>query len=922
MNSRKMTVLVGAALLAGLCGQVQGRDDAAPPARIERAMATFQELEAAFPGVERYVEDGTISLVYGAPMTQGDTAWDAASAWLADWGGVFGAGEIELTLEQEVQLKDGDLTAFLFTQTIEGIPVDGGIGRVLVRNDGAQPTVVYGGGRLADRPAAAGGGVGGVGGAGDGLAITIPAGEALAGVQQMASFTDLALWTEPELIWHYAAPDAERPVARLTWAFHGWRTSGPQGAECYRFFVDAQTGALIEARWDLHNIDVEGRVRGNGLMTLSPTGPVGPMDIPGARVRISGGASAISRNDGTFTIPHAGTGFVDVLTDVHGPFAMVDNKQGEEIRASVGVTPPGPANLLLNQMMLEFSRAQVDAMIGVNRAHNLFTDLAPGFTAIDHPIMTNVNDGTGSCNAFFTPADESLTFFLKGGGCPNTAYSTVISHEYGHFVVQRLGLLQGSFGEGYSDSVSVVLWDTGIIAADFFGPGMPIRDLTEIDPPPFTFQCFGFPHDCGMVLGGAWWHTRENLGGTHGSTQGLDLVRELFVGWSMITLGGSGFDSAHPRTLVEVLTIDDDDAHLGNGTPNRDDIADAFKIYSISAPRLDRLSFSFPDGLPDRLDPGVETDFRVVVNPLDATPRAGSAALFYALNGSPNFVPGDIVRTGLSEYTATLPARGAFQSIEYYVEAEDTGGRFTTYPHDAPASAVTAVYGYPVVDNDFETQAGWTVFDEDLVSGSWERGVPLGWGSSGEPMRDFDGSGQAFLTENLVGNHDVDGGPTRLISPIYDLSEFSVVQVSYARWFSNDDHDIDRMRIHGSINGGVTWIPLETIDHRGEWELAIWRFPDPLTLTELTDRMRFRISVADNPDNSVTEAGFDRFMILSNVSVCRADLDGDGELTFFDFLTFQNLFAARDPKADFDGDGEFTFFDFLGFQNEFAGGCS
>ncbi|MFG0285682.1 MAG: GC-type dockerin domain-anchored protein [Phycisphaerales bacterium JB039] len=54
---------------------------------------------------------------------------------------------------------------------------------------------------------------------------------------------------------------------------------------------------------------------------------------------------------------------------------------------------------------------------------------------------------------------------------------------------------------------------------------------------------------------------------------------------------------------------------------------------------------------------------------------------------------------------------------------------------------------------------------------------------------------------------------------------------------------------------------------------------------------------------------------------CRADLDGDGSLTFFDFLMFQNLFAAGDMAADFDGDGSLTFFDFLAFQNEFAAGC-
>ncbi|MEO1009256.1 MAG: GC-type dockerin domain-anchored protein [Planctomycetota bacterium] len=54
---------------------------------------------------------------------------------------------------------------------------------------------------------------------------------------------------------------------------------------------------------------------------------------------------------------------------------------------------------------------------------------------------------------------------------------------------------------------------------------------------------------------------------------------------------------------------------------------------------------------------------------------------------------------------------------------------------------------------------------------------------------------------------------------------------------------------------------------------------------------------------------------------CRADIDGDGELTLFDFLGFQNFFDAGDLRADFDGDGDLTLFDFLAFQNAFDLGC-
>jgi len=56
-------------------------------------------------------------------------------------------------------------------------------------------------------------------------------------------------------------------------------------------------------------------------------------------------------------------------------------------------------------------------------------------------------------------------------------------------------------------------------------------------------------------------------------------------------------------------------------------------------------------------------------------------------------------------------------------------------------------------------------------------------------------------------------------------------------------------------------------------------------------------------------------------SACPADCDGSGDLTFFDFLCFQNLFAAADPQADCDGSGRHDFFDFLCFQNAFVAGC-
>lgn len=98
-------------------------------------------------------------------------------------------------------------------------------------------------------------------------------------------------------------------------------------------------------------------------------------------------------------------------------------------------------------------------------------------------------------------------------------------------------------------------------------------------------------------------------------------------------------------------------------------------------------------------------------------------------------------------------------------------------------------------------------------------------------------------------------------------------------------------------------------------------------------RVSSRIVVADmdgDGTNDVvsTERTFDRRGVEVTVLLnrcrpaeCPADLDGDGELTVYDFLAFFNLFEAGSLRADFDGDGMLTIFDFLPFQNEFDAGC-
>ena len=86
---------------------------------------------------------------------------------------------------------------------------------------------------------------------------------------------------------------------------------------------------------------------------------------------------------------------------------------------------------------------------------------------------------------------------------------------------------------------------------------------------------------------------------------------------------------------------------------------------------------------------------------------------------------------------------------------------------------------------------------------------------------------------------------------------------------------------------------------------------DPVTMAGDT---QYLWAVEYDPDQVVLR-------LAGILAPCRADMDGDGVLTIFDFLAFQNAFDDGDRSADFDGDEQLTIFDFLAFQNAFDAGC-
>ena len=117
------------------------------------------------------------------------------------------------------------------------------------------------------------------------------------------------------------------------------------------------------------------------------------------------------------------------------------------------------------------------------------------------------------------------------------------------------------------------------------------------------------------------------------------------------------------------------------------------------------------------------------------------------------------------------------------------------------------------------------------------------------------------------------------------------------------------------------WRPLLEVASDGIDQTAFTRHAALAPLDAYGPAFRVRFSI---PGSDLTDQWYIDDVLLQGKPAlpdCRADLDGDGELTLFDFLAFQNAFASGDLLADFDDDGSLTLFDFLEFQNQFAAGC-
>lgn len=315
----------------------------------------------------------------------------------------------------------------------------------------------------------------------------------------------------------------------------------------------------------------------------------------------------------------------------------------------------------------------------------------------------------------------------------------------------------------------------------------------------------------------------------------------------------------------------------------------------VCTPRY--FDYEYPNGRPSLVNSAGGTTTRVAIagrNLYEVSPNSG--ILHYDFGEGWLTSPISFIATG--EWEITFPPMPCAKTVNYYVTFETTSGATSNDPLNAPDATYSALTGSSmsiIAAYDFETATGWFVSNQDVQGGAWARGFPSGTGLFGEPPSDFDGSGQCYLTGITSQSDDVDGGPTRLWSPAIDMSAAVHPVVQYARWFTNSNLDEDRLLVELANNSVVTFVQAESVADSDGWTQHNVHLND---LFAAPGMIRLRFSVADNPNDSRTEAAVDAVLFLDiacDSNCMKGDVNLDGLLDSRDVAPFAE--ALLNPLA-------------------------
>ncbi len=869
-----------------------------------------ENLLALHPQAKFYeTAPGQVTTLYNGPLGLGESAQQSADAFLGDHADLFGVnagdlvpGSLAGEAYHQIGLMHDDqgvpkFTLVSYLQHIDGVPVFRSDVRVLVRNEPGYPVVLVKSAlsRVGDFHV-------------NGGAAAVPAIQAARDNATMR-FPGMLKFTDPEtVVWAGNDGQADRP--RLAIAFIGQAFDQFSPRYIKQLIVaDAATGEIVFSENQILNFDVTGKVTGFATPGKKADTCETEVKKPLPYVNVWIGNEKVFANEaGEFVIPNQGGIPVVVESELAGKWFRTHIGDSTGVVAEEqqkNVVPPGSTEFIFNEQNNDQTkRGGVNAYVNANIVRDFVLGQQPEFPTInsqlDWPVNVNV---PGACNAFYD--GSSINFFLPGAPCPNTAYGDVVWHEYGHHLVNRAGSGQGQYGEGYSDTIGVLISDEPILGYGFMGncaAGIRTAQNTK------QYPCNGEIHDCGQLLSGCVWDTRNEFLKTNPSTY-RDLIEDLTV--NSVLLHQGSFIT--PQITIDFLTLDDDDQTILNGTPHYFEIATGFGKHNMDAPPLGLVAFLFPQERPQVIKP--EKPFKMLVNveAVANVPVPNTGSLVYNVNGG-QWTTIPMTQLEPNEYEVEFPALQCKDIVNWYLQVQTTpGGKLAFEPSLAPNIFHTLLVAYGL--------------KQGTITTTFNNGLPSDWSASGLwHVTDACNPGQVSCDGGMFAYFGIDGQCNfsngsavsgSLSSSLLKVPTIGPPSLEFCYRFnveSGPPYDAGAVL----INGTPVWEPTQN-PFWGEAKINLSAYAGQDVQIEFT------FDSLDAQLNTNLGWQVDGIRLVGQeadcTKPCEPDCDASGSLDIDDFICFQTLYAIGSAKADCDASGDLDIDDFICFQTIYALGC-
>ncbi len=657
-------------------------------------------------------------------------------------------------------------------------------------------------------------------------------------------------------------------------------------------YVDALTGKVLYRTNNVKEafgVNVKGNVYTQDILTPASLQPLANLEI--------------KIGTGTYYTDNAGSLNVSSLTNVtanfqlKGRWCMVTD-DATTVTPSASQALSGVGNNYTFPATAPGSSRHINAYYHVNKVHDFMKGYFPSFTNLDFALEANVDDNSGTCNAFFS-GGNTLSFYAPGGGCNSLAeVPDVVYHEYGHAINHNFydfmgaGFMNnGAMNEAHADIWGLSITQQpkngrGAFSSGVLGGGC-FRRYDRI-PKIYPNDIIGEVHADGEIIAGAWWDLGINLGNIADMTQ---LFTEVYYDTPDGPDGSEG--QVYHDVLVSALMNDDIDANLANGTPHFTQIVSAFARHGINL--LGDVYINH-DEVP-HAEANKAVNITADISVLDPT-FFQNAQLHYRVHGTATWTDVPMINSSGTKYTGVIPAQTATTLVDYYITTHTI---LSAQNGSAPGSINYASMapelnnlpyqfgvGIKAVDsNQFEATAGtWSIGNgvtDNAVTGIWTQDIPIPsflvanndiCQTGGDHTS---GSGKCLVTGNAassssdVGQNDVDNGLTTVRTPSFDLSSYTTPVIEYYRWYTDNkgggiNAGNDPWVVQVGDGTGSGWVYVDsTYQSDARWRRRIFAVKEYMSITSsVVLRFMANDAIDDscrNQGGSLLEAAVDDFFI-------------------------------------------------------------